>query len=66
MRMALILVILDTLTPMVDQWSSYKELLKQFYAANEEKHVAVLSSVIGGLHIGASTYTNNACMTNSR
>ena len=37
--------------PMVDQWSSYKERLEQFYAANEvaaEKHVAVLLSVIGG------------------
>ena len=37
--------------PMVDQWSSFKERLEQFYAANEvaaEKHVAVLLSVIGG------------------
>jgi hypothetical protein len=34
-----------------DQWSSYKERLEQFFAANDiadEKHVAVLLSVIGG------------------
>jgi hypothetical protein len=34
----------------VDQWTSYKERLEQFLAANnvsEEKHVAVLLSVIG-------------------
>jgi len=35
----------------MDQWSSYKERLEQFFAANDvgdEKHVAVLLSVIGG------------------
>lgn len=33
-----------------DQWLSYKERLEQFFAANEvpqQKHVAVLLSVVG-------------------
>ena len=37
--------------PIMDQWSSYKERLEQFFQANDvngDKHVAVLLSVIGG------------------
>lgn len=42
---------IDQFDMATDQWASYKERLELFFAANEvadEKHVAVLLSIIGG------------------